>query len=81
MFCIVITKIKMVICKSLEINIKHDYNIIYVANMWEYVPITYKIHVCILHASAAHISRVLLPSLVSDGDRLVQVHRGGSEVS
>jgi hypothetical protein len=43
---------KWIIGKSPKINIKHIYDIIYVTNMWKYVPINYKIHVCILHASS-----------------------------
>jgi hypothetical protein len=39
--------------KSQKINIKHGYNIVYDANIWEYVSINCKVHVCILHASTS----------------------------
>jgi hypothetical protein len=54
-FSKVVTQIKGVIGKSPKINIKYEYNIEYDANIWEYVSINYKVHVCILHASASKL--------------------------
>jgi hypothetical protein len=51
MSCRVITKIEEIIGKSLKINIKRGYKIIYVANMWDYVSTNFKVYVCILDAS------------------------------
>jgi hypothetical protein len=47
MLCRVITQIKGIFGKSPKINIKHGYNIIYFAHMWEYVSTNYKFHACI----------------------------------
>jgi hypothetical protein len=53
MSCSVITQIKRIIVKSQK-QYKHGYNIIYVANMWEYASKNYNVHAWILRASASH---------------------------